>query len=239
MWEILFICFLCLSTDIETALKSINTNPKTAATPRQPHKRLTFPGGRSCDPMTHVLSKIACFLQRRPNSVSNSTTYWLPREWTGTETAWDGGLCPFNDPPLFSHQSSPPLSHTLFTSFPFPLSFCLGITVRLGAGMCVVLLLLVCLNGSGMTLRRASNLHKNSNPPLTNTDPAHFSHLNRRAPPTHGQLLLNKVYKIKSASYQKKEKVSRTHLVTKSKEKNINYNTDFRSIILFFIIIFF
>lgn len=116
MWEILFICFLCLSTDIETlwsyetALKSINTNPKTAATPRQPHKRLTFPGGRSCDPMTHVLSKIACFLQRRPHSVSNSTTYWLPREWTGTETARDGGLCPFNDPPLFSS----PLPHSLY-----------------------------------------------------------------------------------------------------------------------------
>jgi len=160
-----------------------HTNLKTCtATPRQALQRLTFPGGRSCDPMTHVLSKISCFLQRRPHSVSNSTTYRLPREWTGTETACDGGLCPFNDPP--TPLLSPILSHTPFNSFPFPLPVCLGIAVRLGARMRVVLLLLVCLNGSGMTLRRASNLHKNSNPPLTKTDPAHFSHLYSRAPPT-------------------------------------------------------
>lgn len=114
----------------------------TSTTVRTPY----LPRGRSCDPMTRVLFfKISCFLQRCPHSVSNSTTYWLPREWTGTETAWDGGLCPFSD---LTPLSSPPLSHTLFTSFPFPLSFCLGMTERLGVGMRVVLLLLVCLNGS-------------------------------------------------------------------------------------------
>lgn len=190
MWEILFICFLCLSTDIETlwscetALKSINTNPKTAATPRQPHRRLTFPGG---DPVTQwhtsfLKSHVSCSGVHIPSQTPQHTdSHVSGRE---LKQLGMGGCVRSTIPP-----SSPPLSHTLFTSFPFPLSFCLGITVRLGAGMCVVLLLLVCLNGSGMTLRRASNLHKNSNPPLTNTDPTHFSHLYRRAPPTYGQLL--------------------------------------------------
>lgn len=52
MWEILFICFLCLSTDIETlwsCSEKHRTNLKTTATPRQALRRLTFPGG---DPVT-------------------------------------------------------------------------------------------------------------------------------------------------------------------------------------------
>lgn len=69
-----------------------------------------LPMGRSCDPMTRVLSKISCFLQRRPHSVSNSTTYWVPREWTGTETAWDGGCVRSAISPLFSS----PLPHSFY-----------------------------------------------------------------------------------------------------------------------------
>lgn len=105
-----------------------------------------LPRGRSCDPMTRVLSKISCFLQCRPHSVSNSTTYWVPREWTGTETAWDGGCVRSAISPLFSSPLLLP-SPTLFlppSPSPFP---SVSEWLRLGAGMCVILLLLVCLNG--------------------------------------------------------------------------------------------
>jgi len=84
-------------------------------------------------------------------------------------------------PPLFSHQSSPTLP---LTPSPSPFPSVSGSLWDWEQECRVVLLLLVCLNGSGMTLRRASNLHKNSNPPLTKTDPAYFSHLYSRAPPT-------------------------------------------------------
>lgn len=187
MWEILFICFLCLSTDIqslwsrETAArllpKSINTNPKPAATPQQPHKRLTFPGG---DPVTQwhasfLKSHVSCSAVHIPSPTPQHTDAHV----SGRELKQlgMGAVSVQRSPPLLLPS---PFSHTLFTSFPFPLSFCLGMT-EIGSRNACGSAPFGLSEQSGMTLRR--------NPPLTNTDSAHFSHLSHRAPPTSGQIL--------------------------------------------------
>lgn len=150
------------------------TEARSAATPHQPHKCLTFPGGRSAEPMTCNLSKISRFLQQRSHIALNSTTNWLPRERRATEAARDGGQrCSAISTLLLSlFTLSRPLS-------PSPLSL-VSESLRLGAGMRV---LLIRLCASCLILRKASHLHKRSNPPLTNTGSAHLSHLCQRAPP--------------------------------------------------------
>ncbi len=211
MWEILFICFLCLSTDIqslwsrETAAcllpKSINTNSKPAATPQQPHKRLTFPWG---DPVTQwhasfLKSHVSCSAVHIPSPTPQHTeSHVSGRE---LKQLGMGAVSVQRSPP-----SSPPLSHTLFTSFPFPLSFCLGMT-EIGSRNVCDSTPFGLSERSGMTLRRAPNLHKNSNPPLTNTDSAHLSHLSHRAPPTSGQILLLKLILLQNKEHNPQKHV--------------------------------